>query len=57
MAYGLGHCLNDLTAACWFNYLLFFLTTVVHTRAAPLALLIGQITDGIATPLVGFLSD
>lgn len=53
----MGHSLNDLTAACWFNYLLFFLTTVVHTPAAPLALLVGQISDGLATPLVGYLSD
>ena len=53
----MGHFLNDLTAACWFNYLLFFLQTVVKTSAAPIALLAGQITDGIVTPVVGYLSD
>lgn len=53
----MGHFLNDLTAACWFNYLLFFLKTVVKTSAASTALLAGQICDGIATPIVGFLSD
>lgn len=55
-AYGVGHLLNDLTAACWFNYLLFFLKTVVKTEAAAVALLSGQICDGIATPIVGLLS-
>ncbi|KAM3733256.1 hypothetical protein ACB098_11G121400 [Castanea mollissima] len=24
--YGMGHMLNDITAACWFTYLLLFLT-------------------------------
>lgn len=27
-AYGVGHFLNDLCAACWFNYLLFYLKSV-----------------------------
>jgi Na+/melibiose symporter-like transporter len=53
----MGHFLNDLTAACWFNYLLFFLKTVVKTSAASTALLAGQLCDGIATPIVGYLSD
>lgn len=26
--YGTGHMLNDLTAACWFTYLLIFLTDI-----------------------------
>jgi Na+/melibiose symporter-like transporter len=56
-AYGVGHFLNDLTAACWFNYLLFFLQTVVKTSAAPIALLVGQLCDGVTTPVVGYLSD
>jgi Na+/melibiose symporter-like transporter len=56
-AYGVGHFVNDLTAACWFNYLLYFLNKVVGTTAAPAALLSGQICDGIATPIVGLLSD
>lgn len=56
-AYGVGHFLNDLTAACWFNYLLFFLKTVVKTSAAPIALLSGQVCDGLVTPVVGYLSD
>ncbi len=27
--YGVGHLLNDLCAACWFNYLLYFMKSVV----------------------------
>jgi Na+/melibiose symporter-like transporter len=46
-----------MTATCWFNYLLFFLTEVVHTTAAPYAILAGQLADGLATPIVGALSD
>lgn len=53
----MGHLINDLTAACWFNFLLFFLKTVVKTSAASTALLVGQLCDGIATPFVGYLSD
>ena len=56
-AYGVGHFINDLVAACWFNYLFFFLKKVVVTDAATSALLAGQICDGIATPIVGLLSD
>lgn len=26
--YGVGHFLNDLCAACWFNYLLYYLVSV-----------------------------
>jgi len=52
-----GHLLNDLTAACWFNYLLFYLQTVVKTSAAPIALLSGQFFDGITTPIAGYYSD
>jgi Na+/melibiose symporter-like transporter len=37
--------------------LFFFLKKVVKTPAAPSALLAGQIADGIATPIVGYLSD
>ena len=57
LAYGVGHFVNDLVAACWFNYLFFFLKKVVETEAATAALLVGQIADGIATPIVGLLSD
>ena len=26
--YGVGHMLNDITSACWFTYLLVFLTDI-----------------------------
>jgi Na+/melibiose symporter-like transporter len=32
--YGVGHILNDLCAACWFNYLLYFLTDVMQINSA-----------------------
>lgn len=57
LGYGVGHCINDLTVTCWFNYFFFFLKKVVKTTAAPTALLVGQIADSITTPLVGYLSD
>lgn len=56
-AYGVGHFINDLASTCWFNYLLYFLKEIVKTPAASWAILAGQIADGIATPIVGWLSD
>lgn len=32
--YGVGHILNDLCAACWFNYLLYFLADVMKINSA-----------------------
>lgn len=55
--YGVGHFINDLTATCWFNYLLLFLKEVVKSPVASAAILAGQIADGLATPIVGQLSD
>ena len=57
--YGVGHVLNDLCSAGWFNYLLYFLNDVlrVSSAAAGSVMLVGQICDGLATPLVGFFSD
>ena len=28
LSYGVGHMLNDITSACWFTYLLVFLTDI-----------------------------
>jgi len=57
--YGVGHFLNDMTSACWFNYLLVFLVQVVgHSPTqAGLVLLSGQVADAISTPIIGHLSD
>lgn len=57
--YSIGHIHNDLCASMWFTFLLIFFKEVIglpSLRAANL-LLIGQVTDGIVTPLVGILSD
>lgn len=32
--YGVGHVLNDLCAACWFNYLLYYLAAVQGESSA-----------------------
>jgi len=53
--YGVGHVQSDLVATMWFAYLLVFLEQVVGLAKvnAGVLLTIGQLTDGIATPLVG----
>lgn len=56
--YGIGHMLNDLTAACWFTYLLIFLTDIgLSPSDAAMVMLSGQLADGIATIFVGSLID
>ncbi|XP_024525694.1 major facilitator superfamily domain-containing protein 12 [Selaginella moellendorffii] len=58
VAYGIGHMLNDLTAACWFTYLLIYLTDVGLTpREAALVMLCGQVSDGLATVAAGYMID
>lgn len=58
-AYSVGHVLNDLTATCWFSFLLYYLTDIIQIdkKKAGWVMLSGQIFDGIATPIVGILSD
>jgi len=57
--YSVGHFANDLCASMWFIYLSYFLLYVVDLspNISGLCLLSGQITDGITTPVVGYLSD
>ncbi|TXG49016.1 hypothetical protein EZV62_024891 [Acer yangbiense] len=56
--YGMGHMLNDITAACWFTYLLLFLTDIgLSPRAAAAVMLSGQIADAFATIFTGELID
>jgi len=57
--YYVGHFSNDLCASMWFIYMSYFLLEVVglDPGVAGLAILSGQITDGITTPIVGVLSD
>jgi Na+/melibiose symporter-like transporter len=58
-AYAVGHLSNDLCAAGWFFYLVFYLKFIVNLSPgqAGLAMLSGQFADGFMTPLVGALSD
>ncbi|KAG2529534.1 hypothetical protein JM16_002023 [Phytophthora kernoviae] len=59
LAYGVGHVLNDMCASTWFSYLLVFLLHAVQMSPVDSAIVMfcGQIADGVATPLVGVLSD
>ena len=57
--YGTGHIMNDICASLWFTYLLLFYMRVMKLGSinAGIILLVGQIADGIATVVVGILSD
>ncbi|KAI4311525.1 hypothetical protein MLD38_036411 [Melastoma candidum] len=56
--YGSGHMLNDITAACWFTYLLVFLTDIgLSPRGAAVVMLSGQVADALATVSSGELID
>ncbi|TMW60785.1 hypothetical protein Poli38472_000827 [Pythium oligandrum] len=59
VAYGVGHVLNDMCASTWFSYLLVFLRQAAGMSPVDSAIVMfsGQIADGVATPLVGVLSD
>uniref|UniRef100_A0A1I7YPA0 MFS domain-containing protein n=1 Tax=Steinernema glaseri TaxID=37863 RepID=A0A1I7YPA0_9BILA len=59
IGYGIGHFYNDLCASMWFTYLMIYLEKVVklQSSSAGFLMLVGQVTDAIATPLVGILSD
>lgn len=58
LSYGVGHMLNDLTAACWFTYLLIFLTDIGLTpKQAAAVMMSGQLADAISTLIVGRLID
>ena len=57
--FGTGHIMNDMCASLWFTYLLLYYEKVINLGAvyAGIILLVGQIADGIATIVVGILSD
>lgn len=59
LGYAVGHFLNDLCASMWFTYLLVYYHAVLgfQNSYAGLLLLIGQIADGVCTPLIGYESD
>ena len=58
-AYGTGHIFNDMCASMWFTYLVLFYHKVVllDNLFAGLLVLIGQLADAAATPIIGFLCD
>ena len=59
LGYAAGHALNDGCAAVWFTYALSYLAAVagVGQREAGALVLLGQLVDGFATPVVGLLCD
>ena len=59
LAYSVGHVLNDLAASMWFTYFILFYHMVLRigNTYAGLLVLIGQVADAMATPIVGYLCD
>ena len=59
LGYGLGHIFNDMCAAMGFTYSLIFFQKVLGFDSffAGIFMAIGQLADGIATVIVGILSD
>ncbi|XP_053405307.1 major facilitator superfamily domain-containing protein 12-like isoform X2 [Mercenaria mercenaria] len=58
-AYSVGHVLNDLTASMWFTYMIIYFHQVkkFDNALAGDLVLIGQISDAIFTPFIGYESD
>ncbi|KAK3597030.1 hypothetical protein CHS0354_014917 [Potamilus streckersoni] len=59
LAYSVGHVLNDLTASMWFSYLIIYLHQVKNfdNNLSGDLVMIGQVSDAIFTPFVGYESD
>ncbi|KAG8454485.1 hypothetical protein GDO86_000924 [Hymenochirus boettgeri] len=59
LGFATGHFLNDLCASMWFTYFLIYFHSVLGFDSfnAGVLLLVGQLADGICTPLVGYESD
>jgi Na+/melibiose symporter-like transporter len=61
MAYSVGHVCNDLCGAIWGTFFLIFLTSDklggLSQSEAGVVFLVGQVADGLFTPLVGVVSD
>lgn len=59
IGFSLGHIYNDLCAGVWFSYLLLFMKGALGmagTEAGGMMML-GQVGDALATPVVGYLVD
>ena len=59
LGFGAGVVLNDACASCWFNFLFVFLERVQGLTGAQVGtvFLAGQLSDALATPLIGYLAD
>ncbi|CAC5364905.1 Major facilitator superfamily domain-containing protein 12 [Mytilus coruscus] len=59
LGFSIGHVLNDLTASMWFSYLIIYFHQVkrFNNILAGLLMLIGQVSDALFTPFIGFESD
>ena len=59
LSYSVGHVLNDLTASMWFTYMIIYFHQVkdFDNGLAGDLVLIGQISDAIFTPFIGYESD
>lgn len=59
LTFGVGHFFNDMCASMWFSYLIVFYHFVlgIDNSLAGTFLLIGQIADACATPVIGYLCD
>ncbi|XP_061172496.1 major facilitator superfamily domain-containing protein 12-like isoform X1 [Saccostrea echinata] len=59
LGYSVGHVLNDLTASVWFSYLIVYFHQVMNfnNNLAGYLMLIGQVSDALFTPFIGYESD
>lgn len=59
IGFGLGHVYNDLCAGVWFSYLLLFMKGALKMRGTEAGgmMMLGQVGDALATPVVGWLID
>lgn len=59
IGFSLGHIYNDLCAGVWFSYTLLFMQNVLQMPSyqAGALVMLGQVGDAIATPIVGMLTD
>lgn len=57
--YSIGHVLNDLTASMWFSYLIIYFHQVklFNNTLSGYLMLIGQVSDAMFTPFIGYESD
>lgn len=59
IGFSLGHVFNDISAAVWFSYFLLYFQNVIEISGiqGSYLLLLGQVIDAIATPIVGYITD